>query len=180
MGHDQSISKGGNAGIAGAKSDESAIREDGINDAHDLPRYSETEPSTYQKEINTQQLTIPQELGDEARLVSSAQDITTDFFTAIREGNHALISSLLSTGLATVSTTTRDGLTPLLAAIETGPHRNSATTPRARRRCKRVRCDRAGPEDLAGHAPRIQRTPLQLAAARGNLPIPPPAPTARS
>ncbi|KAH8164612.1 hypothetical protein CIB48_g3640 [Xylaria polymorpha] len=164
---------------------------EGTADAQDLPRYSERETTTYQQDDATKQLPtrtsskgnrylndggassdpIAQDWArNEPVPEYSHRDIITEYFTAIREGNHEVITSLLETDAVTASTANQSGLTPLLAAIEAG-HISTA----------RFLLDAGadpnayGVAGIAGGRGRrranIYRTPLQLAAARGNLPV---------
>ncbi|KAI0182328.1 hypothetical protein EV127DRAFT_449779 [Xylaria flabelliformis] len=169
-------------------------------DTQSPPRYSEIETSTYQKDDTARQLPT-RTSGEGSRLLDSDrpgygaikarndtranpshQDIIEGYFRAIREGDHQIIADLLETNAVTTETDDGAGLTPLLAAVDAGhietvrflleagadPNAFGVVGGKKERR----------PPDCGRHlkkkhwTPRkIYRTPLQLAAAKGNLPV---------
>ncbi|KAI0483687.1 hypothetical protein F4859DRAFT_529026 [Xylaria cf. heliscus] len=172
--------------------------EEGPTDTQDLLRHSESETTTTTTATTTHHHddVVAQEppartsgeglngdptspnptTHDEARsptpvaINGGIQDIRQDYFTAIREQNHELIHDLLAAQTVTPETTNYEGQTPLLAAVESG---HIETT----RLLLSAGAD-ANAYGVAGRAPgkrgragaQIFRTPLQLAAAKGNLP----------
>ncbi|KAI0440914.1 hypothetical protein F4803DRAFT_444999 [Xylaria telfairii] len=186
MSSENTLNDGGIANAVDAQNHEGrSSYSEGAADAEDLPRYSESETLTSQQDTAARQLpTHTSSEGSRYQNDDSAssdpiahepaqneyRDIITEYFTAIREGNHGAITGHLETSAVTAETATPSGLTPLLAAIEAG-HISTA----------RLLLD-AGADANAygvvgitggrgGKTGKIHRTPLQLAAARGNLPI---------
>ncbi|CAF9908046.1 MAG: hypothetical protein HETSPECPRED_007972 [Heterodermia speciosa] len=98
-------------------------------------------------------------------LVTQALDT---YFSAIQTKKDEVVALLIETGIVTANTTSRDGVTPLLAAVEAGNVRMVQEL-----------IDFDADVNTYGSAPHnrakswnrkdVQRTPLQFAAAKGNL-----------
>ncbi|TRX92367.1 hypothetical protein FHL15_006753 [Xylaria flabelliformis] len=172
---------------------------DRTTETQNPPRYSEIETYTYQKDETAQQLPTHTsgegsqlldsdrpgydviKARNDTRANPSHQDITEDYFRAIREGNHQIITDLLETNAVTTETDDGVGLTPLLAAVDAGHIETvrflleAGADPNAFGvvRGKKERRPSTYRRHLKKYwTPRkIYRTPLQLAAAKGNLPV---------
>lgn len=93
-------------------------------------------------------------------LLTLIEQILSTYFTAIRSKNDAVIYLFISSGLVGPDTTDQSGETPLLAAVSAGD----------RRTVQRL-IDLGATVDMYGQSCNTSRTPLQLAAATGNLAI---------
>ncbi|KAI1758045.1 hypothetical protein F4782DRAFT_9777 [Xylaria castorea] len=184
-----------------AKQDEERSDDgDGTADTQNPPIYSENETSTYQKDDTTRPL-LPHNNGEsfifpnngragygaiahdwaryEPRNNRSNQDVTAGYFTAIKEGHHETITDLLETKAVTTETANEDGLTPLLAAVDAGHIETvrllleAGADPNAYGvvAVGGPRIYRQYSKTLWKMPPKIYRTPLQQAAAKGNLPV---------
>jgi hypothetical protein len=188
---------GGIADSADARRDEERLNYRGETaDTHDLPRYSKSEATTNKKDDVGGQLPtrtngeeskclddnragfdpITHDWARHERIINaSLQDVVADYFTAIREGNYDLITGLLETNTVTTETANCDGLTPLLVAVDAGHIEmvrfllEAGADPNAYGMLGRKKGKR-GPKHFR-NPPKTYRTPLQLAAAKGNLPV---------
>ncbi|KAI1429735.1 hypothetical protein F5Y12DRAFT_795267 [Xylaria sp. FL1777] len=181
-----------------AQSDEERLAgEDATADTQDPPQYGSTnETSTHQNVHNTTRIVGKDSqyhsTSDSSEISSpgandtkpsnkalpsfSEAEITAAYFTAIKEGDTALMTSLLTSGQTTPSSPNSAGLTPLLAAIDAGRTATARLLLEAGADANAYgvvgrRDDGKGkprPRHLPP-APEIRRTPLQHAAARGNL-----------
>ncbi|KAI0453035.1 ankyrin repeat-containing domain protein [Xylaria acuta] len=161
----------------------------GTADTQDLPRYSESEATTYHKDDAARRLptrtagegsdpTSHDGARNEKGINHSDRDDMTRYFTAIREGNNKVITSLLETTYVTTDIYNRDGFTPLLAAVDAGHIETvrflleAGADPNAYGVAERPGPRRyTNPPRRYLNPPDVCRTPLQLAAARGNLPM---------
>ncbi|KAI0908874.1 hypothetical protein F4823DRAFT_465496 [Ustulina deusta] len=102
-------------------------------------------------------------------------DVLADYFAAIRAGNEDRLRALLAAGPLTVPSTTREGVTPLLAAIDAGRLGSvrvlleAGADPNGYGVVGRTGPEWVGYGRAATRPSEIHGTPLQLAAARGNL-----------
>ncbi|KAI3328724.1 hypothetical protein F4824DRAFT_506195 [Ustulina deusta] len=100
-------------------------------------------------------------------------DVLADYFAAIRAGNEDRLRALLAAGPLTVPSTTREGVTPLLAAIDAGRLRSvrvlleAGADPNGYGVVGRTGPEWVGYGRAATGSSEIHGTPLQLAAARG-------------
>ncbi|KAI1737369.1 hypothetical protein F4680DRAFT_211814 [Xylaria scruposa] len=109
------------------------------------------------------------------------QDVVEGYFGAIREGYHQIITDLLEANAVTTETDNGAGLTPLLAAVdaghietvrfllEAGADPNTFGVIGGKHEKRPPTYGRASKKHWT--PPKIYRTPLQLAAAKGNLPV---------
>ncbi|KAI0553153.1 ankyrin repeat-containing domain protein [Xylaria curta] len=203
MSDEKVIADGKIAKSAAAKRDEERSNDgDGTADTYDLPRYSENEIDTHQKDDNAQQLST--RTNDESsQLLNSDypdydaithtwarndtranprhQDVIEGYFSAIKEGYHQIITDLLETNAVTTETVNGAGLTPLLAAVdaghietvrfllEAGADPNAFGVVGAKVEKRPLTYGKSSKKHWT--PPKIYRTPLQLAAAKGNLPV---------
>ncbi|KAI0105060.1 hypothetical protein GGR51DRAFT_202426 [Nemania sp. FL0031] len=174
-----------------AKNDEIASSSKlGAKNSHDLPQYTKGEAPTYKERDTTVRMNVPDIEGSSsgpARSGSPAPNYravsilrSNEFFTAIHNGDHESINAMLGTGYASAGTKNYLGKTPLLAAVE-GGHINTVRlllekgadpnefgmtweTPAEMERTWRT-------WDDYHDTSYVSRTPLQLAAAQGNIAI---------
>ncbi|KAF2474460.1 ankyrin [Lindgomyces ingoldianus] len=100
------------------------------------------------------------------------QDIVDSFFNAIRTKKDEVVAALIENNIVTPETTDKDGRTPLLAAIEAGNIRTVQELMDfdANINAYGVVGETSEWTRKKGYT-KIYRTPLQLAAAQGNLTI---------